>query len=865
MIKRWEKIRNYLAAIAFVAGLGVLTVFVLQLNTELSQLKSAPTDNVQWAMAQIQVEMLVLKDAIQQTSKDPSSSNLAEIRRRFDVFYSRISTIQNGQIFSDIIKETSIQEKLLRVTQTLDANIPLIDGPDAELQMQLPILEAQISDLQSVVRQLSLDGVTIFARSSDRDRESFSTVLIKTAIIALVFVVAMLIALGMLIHQHRLSRRRAEQLQISNLRYATAIRASLDPIVVTDDGGHILDFNPAAERTFGYTREGALGAIMDDLIIPEEFRTQFRHTLSQYLDGKGDATESSRIEIQAVRAGDSRFDAEFSFGASRGIDHPIVTIYIRDISSRLRYEAALTTARDEALAAAKAKSSFLAVMSHEMRTPLNGVMGILDLIKDTKLTSVQRGYIETAITSGEILQRHVDDVLDITRIEAGAAQLKPVNFGIQELLQEIQNINGPAAQNKGNTLTVMTVPGLRSVVQDRHRLRQVLMNMVGNAIKFTTNGHVSLTATTVKRPGKQHWVRFSVADTGIGIDTGDLERIFDDFVMLDPSYKRTSQGSGLGLGISRRLVRMMGGEIGVESTPQKGSTFWFDIPVLETTSAPTTPGRAAGKESKRDLKYGLSVLLVEDNDVNRLVASEMLRRRGCKVVEAVDGVEGHLRAKEQIYDLILMDVSMPNLDGIAATRLIRAEGGASKDSVIVGLTAHAMPEERRNLKEAGMQDCLIKPLRLHDLDQMLERIASGGLASFDPQPAATATASIDELFDRGVLQELAETLPEDIIKRQTERFLRTLEEAEINFQQEVQALQDAGALARLAHRHAGAAAIFGATLLRDALSDLEETALAGEKSRLPNLCQRVSSLSYRTRNALPNLIEQLFQQDADTN
>lgn len=865
MIIGWKKLRNYLAGIALLAGLGLLAVFVLQLNSELSRLKSAPTDNVQWAMAQVQVEMLVLEDALQQASRNPSSGNLAEIRRRFDVFYSRVSTIQNGQIFSDIIKETSIHDKLLRITQTLDANIPLIDGPDAELRMQLPTLEAQVRDLQSVVRDLSLDGVTIFARSSDRDRESFSIVLIKAAVIALVFVVAMLIALGMLIYQHRLSRRRAEQLQISNLRYATAIRASLDPIVVTDDGGHILDFNPAAERTFGYTREGALGANMDELIIPEEFRTQFRHTLSLYLDGKGDATDSSRIEIQAVRAGNSRFDAEFSFGVSRGIDHPIVTIYIRDISSRLRYEAALTTARDEALAAAKAKSSFLAVMSHEMRTPLNGVMGILDLIKDTKLTSVQQDYIETAITSGEILQRHIDDVLDITRIEAGAAELKPVKFGIQELLQEIQNINVPAARIKGNTLTVTTASGLRSVVQDRHRLRQVLMNMVGNAIKFTTNGSVSVTAATVKRPGKQHWLRFSVADTGIGIDPGDLERIFDDFIMLDPSYKRTSQGSGLGLGISRRLVRMMGGKIGVKSMPQKGSTFWFDIPVLKAARAPASASAAVPKKVEEGHTYNLSVLLVEDNEVNRLVASEMLRLRGCKVVEASDGLEGHLRARERHFDLILMDVSMPNLDGIAATRLIRAEGGASKDSAVVGLTAHAMPEERRNLEEVGMQDCLIKPLRLHDLDHLLERIASGGFASFAPDPVATAQDFEEELFDRDVLLELAETLPRDIIERQTERFLHTLEEAERDFQHEAQALQDAGALARLAHRHAGAAAIFGATLLRNALSDLEETALSGEKSRLPDLCQKAASLSYRTRNALPDLIEQLFHQSADRN
>lgn len=866
MIHQREKLRNSLAGIALVAGLSVLAIFVIQLNSELSRLKSAPTDNVQWAMAQMQIEILILEDAIEQASSDTSSTNLAEMRKRFDVFYSRISTIQNGHTFNEIIKDTSVNNKLQRISQALDAMTPLIDSSDAELRTQLDALDERVHDLQSVVRELSLDGVTIFARASDQDRQTFSAVLIKTAVIALIFVIAMLIALAMLIHQHRLSRRRAEQLQVSNLRYASAIRASLDPIVVTDGEGHILDFNPAAERTFGYTREGALGANMDELLIPEEFRGQFRRTAALYIDGKGDTSGSSRIEIQAVRAGQSRFDAEFSLGVTQGIDHPIVTIYIRDISSRLRYESALKAARDEALAAAKAKSNFLAVMSHEMRTPLNGVMGILDLIKGTKLTSAQRSYIETAITSGEILQRHIDDVLDITRIEAGAAELKPMKFVVQDLLQEIQDINEPAARIKGDILTIMTGSGLRSVVQDRHRLRQVLMNMVGNAIKFTTNGHVSVTAAVIQRPGKQRWLRFSVADTGIGIDPGDLERIFDDFIMLDPSYKRTAQGSGLGLGICRRLVRMMGGEIGVESIPQKGSTFWFEIPILKIATASSNGAPARPNKAKENRIFGLSILLVEDNEINRLVASEMLTLRGCKIVEAADGVEGRLRAQERRFDLILMDVSMPNLDGMAATRLIRSDGGASRDSTIVGLTAHAMPEERRSLMEAGMQDCLIKPLRLRDLDDLLERITSGGLKSSPPElAAATPVREEAELFDSEILQELVSTLPREIIERQTERFLHDLENAEADFRQEVETLKDTNALARLAHRHAGAAAIFGAIALRDALSELEATAQSGEKSRLPDLCQKVSSLSHRTRSALSDRIEQLLCQETDRN
>lgn len=848
---------HYLAGAAlFLAVCALLFSLALQISQELSRLRAAPTDNVQWSVAQVQVELLTLNEAIDRALADDGAS-LDNLRQRFDIFYSRIDTLERGSVFAAVMEEPRARQALSEIREALLASIPLIDGPDAALREGLGELQQRFDALQSTARVLSLEGVRVLARQSDLDRQAFSDLLLHTELIALFVFAVMVLALGLLWWQSRVARRRSQELQISNLRFASAISASLDPIIVSDARGHVLDFNPAAERVFGCTRENAQGALVEKLIIPPEARKAHRERMARYLDGDdSQAMRSARIELEMMRADGKRFPAELSVGITRGGHGPIFTTYIRDISDRLRTQAALTAARDEALATAKAKSDFLAVMSHEMRTPLNGVMGLLDVLRDTRLSRRQMDYVTTAITSGEILQRHIDEVLDITRIEAGAVRLRPASFDVATLLREVQNVNAPAAAPRGNRIVLQVHPQIDNFTQDRHSLRQVLMNLVGNAIKFTLNGTITLEAAPYAADDGKDWIEFAVSDTGIGISPEDTRRIFEDFVMLDPSYRRTSPGSGLGLGISQRITAIMGGEIGVESEPEKGSRFWLRVPALlaaSTQSAEARPEKtgvpAAGGA------FGLTVLVVEDNEINRFVAREMLEKFGCSVTEAEDGEGGVALARETRFDLILMDISMPKLDGLRATQLIRADGGRSQDAPIVGLTAHALPEEQRKLRSAGMQDCIIKPLRSEKIAALLERtVGKGeGAPEFRGAPAGSCKNGqepCEPVLDLDALGELVDALPQDLLEKQMARFRDELQTAPTQFGDACVEGLELGELQKLAHRYAGSAAVFGALRLRTALLAVENASRNDSRSEAIAGCRAVRLAALETGDAM---------------
>lgn len=845
----------YIAAGLFLLAVTiVLCVLAAQLMQELARLKSTSTDNVQWQMAQTQVELLTLTAAINQASlAAPSPGALKDVRQRFDIFYSRIETLRSGSVFNDVTATPDIRPTLQAIGDTLDETIPVIDGPDDALQAALPQLFETYSNLRQEVRAIALAGVRILAHQSDRDREAFARLLVQTGLVATGVLTAMFIALFLFVWQVRIARLRSDEIQTQNRLYRSAVNASLDAIIVSDETGKILDFNAAAENLFGYKRENVIGIAAEKLIIPPEDRAFHRQRRQQFLEetNSGEIQISGRLEIDAMRANGENFPAEVSVGIARGTAGRLIVTYMRDIAEMKQAQNALTRARDDAVATAKAKSDFLAVMSHEMRTPLNGVMGLLDMLDETRLTRKQRDYVQTAINSGEILQRHIDDVLDITRIEAGVKKPKPTNFPVAPLLTELQKMNDPAAKARGNVIEVEVAEGVDRFEQDRNGLRQVLINLVGNAVKFTENGTILIRAEPIDGGDR---LQFSVSDTGIGIDPKDAGRIFDDFVMLDPSYQRTAPGSGLGLGISKRIVDMMGGTISLTSTPGKGSRFVVSLPPLH---APETaqPGERESPpaETTAVTETGLKVLLVEDNETNRFVAREMLSRYGCEVTEAHDGREGVEKAEAACFDVIFMDVSMPTLDGISATRLIRQGNGLSARSPIIGLTAHALPEEQKSLIEAGMNDCIIKPLRkarVAEIIASLDRAQPAG-----PSEPSGEKSTHDDLIDHDTLKELAETLSPELLRAQIDRFIKELKEIDTRLDDRQEDQSGFDGLAAAAHKLAGSSAVFGAAALRAKLLEIETAARFGDQDRIPQLCTAATDLARRTLHAFEGLTD----------
>ncbi len=381
----------------------------------------------------------------------------------------------------------------------------------------------------------------------------------------------------------------------------------------------------------------------------------------------------------------------------------------------------LARAKEEVERASRAKSAFLATMSHEVRTPLNGILGIVNLLKDTPLNTRQGGYVETIRYSGETLLALLNDILDFSKMEAGKLDIEEVEFDLRRLVKSVIDLLRSRAMEKGLKLSYhinMDVPEM--VESDPTRLRQVLINLVSNAIKFTEAGQVQIAVTNVSEDGWDGVIKFEVHDTGIGIPDEAQALLFRDFTQADSSISRRYGGTGLGLSISKKIIGLMNGSIGMTSAPGEGSTFWFEIPVTIVDYDPSLYEEEAAEIPRIGQ---LDILLAEDNAVNRQVAVDMLEREGHRVAVALNGREALTMAQAQDYDLVLMDMQMPDMDGLEATQKIRELGGKHLSLPIIALTANAMRGDDERCKAAGMNDHVAKPINPARLYKVLAQYA----------------------------------------------------------------------------------------------------------------------------------------------
>ncbi|MFZ1429521.1 MAG: ATP-binding protein [Geminicoccaceae bacterium] len=496
-----------------------------------------------------------------------------------------------------------------------------------------------------------------------------------------------------------------------------------------------------------------------------------------------------------------------------GICHDITDRKERELEleaaySRLAEQTGLVEQRNRELElASRAKDQFVANISHEIRTPLNAVLGFADLLKSSSLEPTQARYVDVIHATGRHLLAIINDVLDLAKFEAGRLALERIDFVLDDILEQVRSLLAPQAAERGLALRVE--PTLKEpvvVCGDPTRLQQILLNLVGNGLKFTAQGSVTLTVhllPTATSGGVR--LRFEVQDTGIGIPTERQAELFQPFVQADSSISRQYGGTGLGLAICRRLVLAMGGEIGLESESGRGSLFWIELPFESGDALMAAKRNVQPPPPIRPLR----VLVVDDVAANRELLAAMLGECGHEILLAADGAAAVDIVAREGPDLVLLDIQMPVMDGVTATRRIRLLGGQVATVPIFALTASVMPDERQRYLTAGMNRCLTKPVVWPDLFAALAEVAAGQLvvsAGTPVRQAAPSTDATEPLLDLAMLAGMARTLPPAVFRQ---LLARGLEGAARSQQQLWAALGDPLLLAQEAHRLRGTAGSFG--------------------------------------------------------
>lgn len=599
--------------------------------------------------------------------------------------------------------------------------------------------------------------------------------------------------------------------------------------------------NPAFTQLTGYPPEEVLGRNC------------------RFLQGRGTEKESVRALRLAIAAGkpitleftnhrrDGRrfvnelrmapvLDETGQLVAYIGIQH--------DVTARKRAEREAIKARRAAERANKEKSDFLAFMSHEVRTPLHGVMGTLALLLDTALDAEQRAYAETAQRCGATLLHTVNELLDLSRIEAGKLGIHADPFSLADIVKDVLDLLAPAAAEKGIELSASLdhlLPG--QLIGDPSRIRQVLINLTDNAVKFTHRGSVELRIAALP----DGHVGFAVTDTGIGIPPKLRQSLFTRFAQADPDGEQI--GSGLGLAICKRLVALMGGQIAVDSTPGRGSTFFFDLPLAHVPESGTPPPRIAPQPVLVQPLAGAHgrILLAEDGKANQLVAAAILRKAGYTVELARDGAEAAAAAESSDYDLVLMDIRMPLMDGYAATRAIRAVPGPRGRVPIIAMTASVMPGDSERCTAAGMDGHLPKPLGKAELLAAVQRVLDARprrprVPVPEAEPGATAP-----LLDRETLEELRAAVGPGRLPRLISVFTAETKERV----RRMHALTDPHRIEDEAHSLKAAAATFGAIALRDAARALEAACQSADPAAWRRILDVLPGLADRSIAAFP--------------
>ena len=590
--------------------------------------------------------------------------------------------------------------------------------------------------------------------------------------------------------------------------------------MTTDPAGIITDVNKQMEALTGCTRDELIGAPFKDCFTdPDRAEAGIKRVLNEKSVTDYELTARTRDGKQTVVS----YNATTFYDRSRTLQG--VFAAARDVTESKRVEQELQQAKATAESASRTKSDFLASMSHEIRTPMNAIMGIADLLAKTSLTPEQDKYVQIFRRSGDNLLNLINDILDLSKVEASQLDLERTGFSLSDHLEKVFEMVAPRAEEKNLELVCDIAPTVRNdLVGDPTRLRQVLLNLLGNAIKFTKTGRVSLQVQPdLDRPGTTT-LRFTVTDTGIGIADDKLAAIFERFTQADSSTTRRFGGSGLGLTISKRLVELMGGRIWVDSEVDKGSVFGFAVP-FEIWATANQPVNAPTGGDTDAPQQALRILMAEDSPDNCTIALAYLEDTPHQIDVAETGLIACEMFKAGHYDLVLMDRQMPVMDGLTATRTLRAweQANGRPPTPIIALTASALKGDRETCLAAGCTAYLTKPIKQEVLRQAIRDYSAGG-----------------------ALPPRDETRPEAATSRSAQRWAERIPAYLENCRQNVIVLREAldradfAAVTVLGHNLRGSGGSFGFQTITDLGAALEQ---AAENADLDGASQLLAELS----------------------
>lgn len=712
-MNRVNLLRNGMLAVVFGCFAVSLWTAYLNLSEADGAMRSRLAENAVWAGAQVQNELARFRDAAHELNAAPDLSKAENLRRRFDLFWSRVGILETGDL-GVFIASTGLKGAVAEIRHDLDRLDLLVSRLPARSVADLPasILAASAAlmpkaqTLAAAIMQTEQERVSGLIDQRDRALSYVSVSLIGL----LIFGTGILASLSVSLKRAQTARSQADMSREAALSANDRLTAALEGM---SDGFAII--GPDYQFSILNRRFCRLFEAQTDLLRPGDDFGRFAKAFG--IDINDDAVapcEGTQREPFTIALPDGR-RVQFQIRPMNGGGRVCVA---SDVTDREVWLEQTEAARKAAEHSNAAKSRFLAMMSHEIRTPMNGVLGLLEAMLDDPLPPAIRRQLETAMQSAGTLRIVIDDLLDASKIEAGELHLQSHTLNPGRLAAETCDLLRANAREMGTVLVDRVAPDVpRHVSGDPNRIRQILSNLIGNAIKFTPSGTVTVSLNVSIADGRS-MLTYEISDTGIGIPEQHHHDLFRPFQQIDGGYARKFGGTGLGLAISKALTEAMGGTIGFTSKPGEGSTFRFSIPLVQTTQAVADTRRFPAVSTASSCRP--RVLLVEDSETNRIVARTFLRGADAVVDEAENGQIGVDLARRNDYDLVLMDVAMPVMDGIEATQRIREFSSVP----IVGLSAHAFEEEINRCLAAGMDRYLAKPVTKSTLVEAVVAMAT---------------------------------------------------------------------------------------------------------------------------------------------